>query len=69
LQPRSAHTANHVSIDVTGIKDFVAQLRYRGAKVIDDVCQQEHGETALIEDPSGNLIALLDTTTSKFPHD
>jgi hypothetical protein len=24
--------------------------------VIDDVCQQEHGETALIKDPSGNLI-------------
>jgi len=69
LQPRSADAANHVSIEVTGIKDFVAQLKAKGAYVIDDVCQQEHGETALIEDPSGNLIALLDTATSKFPHD
>ena len=69
LQPRSADAANHVSIEVTGIKDFVAKLRSEGAKVIDDVCQQEHGATALIEDPSGNLIALLDTATSKFPHD
>jgi predicted enzyme related to lactoylglutathione lyase len=69
LQPRSADAANHVSIEVTGIKDFVAELRSKGAKVIDDVCQQEHGETALIEDPSGNLIALLDTATSKFLHD
>jgi len=69
LQPRSDEAANHVSIEVTGIKDFVAELKARGAKVIDDVCQQEHGETALIEDSSGNLIALLDTATSKFPHD
>jgi catechol 2,3-dioxygenase-like lactoylglutathione lyase family enzyme len=56
LQPRFTDAANHVSIEVAGIKDFVAELRSKGAKVIDDVCQQEHGETALIEDPSGNLI-------------
>ena len=69
LQPRSADAANHISIEVMGIKDFVAELQSKGAKVIDDVCLREHGETALIEDPSGNLIALLDTATSKFPHD
>jgi len=69
LQPRNGDAANHVSIEVTGIRDVVADLKAKGAKVIDDVCQQEHGETALIEDPSGNLIALLDTATSKFPHD
>jgi catechol 2,3-dioxygenase-like lactoylglutathione lyase family enzyme len=69
LQPRCEDAANHVSIEVTGIKNFVADLKARGAKVIDDVCQREHGETALIEDPSGNLIALIDTATSRFPHD
>jgi predicted enzyme related to lactoylglutathione lyase len=68
LQPKFDGAATHVSIEVTGIKDFVADLKARGARVIEEVCQQEHGETALIEDPSGNLIALLDTATSKFPH-
>ena len=69
LQPRSEDAINHISIEVTDIKNFVADLKARGARVIDDVCQQEHGETALIEDPSGNLIALIDTATSCFPHD
>ncbi len=69
LQPRFEGATNHVSIEVTGIKNFVADLKARGAKVIEDVCQQEYGETALIEDPSGNLIALIDTATSGFPHD
>ncbi len=69
LQPRYEDATNHVSIEVTGIGSFVADLKARGTKVIEDVCQQEHGETALVEDPSGNLIALIDTATSKFPHD
>jgi catechol 2,3-dioxygenase-like lactoylglutathione lyase family enzyme len=69
LQPRSEEAANHVSIEVTGIRNFVAELKARGARVIEEVCQQEHGETALIEDPSGNMIALIDTATSRFRHD
>ena len=69
IQPRSEDATNHVSIEVTGIRNFVADLKAKGAKVIDDVCQQEHGETALVEDPFGNLIALVDTATSRFPHD
>jgi predicted enzyme related to lactoylglutathione lyase len=69
LQPRFDDATNHVSIEVTGIESFVADLKAKGAKMIEDVCQQEHGETALIEDPSGNVIALIDTATSKFPHD
>jgi len=69
LQPRSEDATNHISIEVTGIKNFVTDLKAKGAKVIDDVRPQEHGETALIEDPSGNLIALIDTATSRFPHD
>ena len=69
LQPRNEDAANHVSIEVTEIRKFVAELKSKGARVIEDVCQQEHGETALLEDPSGNLIALIDTATSSFPHD
>ncbi len=69
LQPAYTSATNHVSIEVTGIGDFVADLKAKGARVIEDVCQQEHGETAMLEDPSGNLIALLDTSTSKFAHD
>jgi predicted enzyme related to lactoylglutathione lyase len=69
LQPRHDNTASHVSIEVTDCKAFIADLKLKGARVIEDVCQQEHGETALLEDPSGNLIALIDTATSKFPHD
>jgi catechol 2,3-dioxygenase-like lactoylglutathione lyase family enzyme len=69
LQPAYAGAANHVSIEVTSIREVVVDLKAKGARVIEDVCQQDHGETALLEDPSGNLIALLDTSTSKFPHD
>ena len=69
LQPRYDNAANHVSIEVVDITDFVADLKARGATVIEDVCRQEHGETALLEDPSGNLIALIDTASSKFLHD
>jgi len=69
LQPASGDAAKHVPIEVTGIKEFVAELKARGGRVLEEVCQQEHGETALIEDPSGRLIALIDTATSKFPHD
>jgi catechol 2,3-dioxygenase-like lactoylglutathione lyase family enzyme len=69
LQPRYKDAANHVSIEVTDIRNYVADLKAKGARVIEDVCAQEHGETALLEDPSGNLIALIDTSTSKFPHD
>lgn len=68
IQPRYDNSAAHVSIEVTDIKSFVSDLKAKGARVIEDVCQQEHGETALLEDPSGNLIALIDTATSKFPH-
>jgi catechol 2,3-dioxygenase-like lactoylglutathione lyase family enzyme len=69
LQPAYTSATNHVSIEVTRIRDFVADLKTKGARLIEDVCQQEHGETALLEDPSGNLIALIDTSTSKFAHD
>ena len=69
LQPTDTSATNHVSIEVTSITDFVADLKAKGARVVEDICQQEHGETAMLEDPSGNLIALIDTSTSKFPHD
>jgi catechol 2,3-dioxygenase-like lactoylglutathione lyase family enzyme len=69
LQPAYTSATNHVSIEVTSIRDFVADLKAKGARVIEDICQQEHGETAMLEDPSGNLIALIDTSTSKFAHD
>jgi predicted enzyme related to lactoylglutathione lyase len=69
LQPRYDNAANHVSIEVVDITDFVADLKARGATVIEDACRQEHGETALLENPSGNLIALIDTASSKFLHD
>src|SRR5271170_8266785 len=69
LQPTDTSATNHVSIEVTSITDFVADLKAKGARVVEDICQQEHGETAMIEDPSGNLIALIDTSTSKFAHD
>jgi catechol 2,3-dioxygenase-like lactoylglutathione lyase family enzyme len=69
LEPRHEGAANHVSLEVTGIRDFVDDLKARGARLIEGVCQQDYGETALLEDPSGNLVALLDTSTSKFPHD
>jgi catechol 2,3-dioxygenase-like lactoylglutathione lyase family enzyme len=69
LQPAYTSATNHVSIEVTRIRDFVADLKAKGARVIEDICQQEHGETAMLEDPSGNLIALIDTSTSKFAHD
>jgi predicted enzyme related to lactoylglutathione lyase len=69
LQPRADDPAAHVSLEVTGIKDFVDHLKAKGARVIEEICQQEHSETALLADPSGNIVALIDTATSKFPHD
>jgi predicted enzyme related to lactoylglutathione lyase len=69
LQPRYDNARAHVSLEVTDIRQVVADLRSSGAHILEDVCQQDHGETALVEDPSGNLIALIDTATSKFPHD
>ncbi len=69
LQPAYAGAANHVSIEVSSIREVVADLEAKGARVIEGICRQEHGETAMLEDPSGNLIALIDTSTSKFAHD
>ena len=69
LQPRYANAATHVSLEVTDIRNVIADFKSRGARVVEDVCPQDYGETALLEDPSNNLIALIDTTTSKFPHD
>jgi catechol 2,3-dioxygenase-like lactoylglutathione lyase family enzyme len=61
--------ANHVSIEVTDIGSYVAELKARGAKVVEEVRREDFGEFALIEDPSGNPIFLVDTATSQYPHD
>ncbi|MGH7779152.1 MAG: VOC family protein [Candidatus Binataceae bacterium] len=61
--------ASHIAIEVTDIKNYVAELRGKGAKVIEDVCRENFGEFALIEDPSGNAIFLIDTAASQYPHD
>lgn len=61
--------ASHVALEVTDIKNYVAELKAKGAKITDDVCREDFGEFALIEDPSGNAIFLIDTATSQYPHD
>lgn len=69
LQPPGAAEPNHVSIDVGDLRDFVDRLKSRGVKVVEPVVKQDFGDSALIADPSGNVIALIDLSTSKMPHD
>lgn len=71
LQPQPPHGDDppHVSFDVSDIRTFVANLHAKGVRVIEPVTTQEFGDSALIEDPSGNVVALIDLSTSKKPHE
>ena len=60
---------NRISIEVTDIRNYIAELKTKGAKVVEEVFREDFGEFALIEDPSGNPIFLIDPATSKYPHD
>ena len=68
-QPPGGGEVSHISIEVTGIKSFIGEVRAKGARVIEDVRREDFGEFALIVDPSGNPIFLIDTSTSQYPHD
>ena len=58
-----------VSVDVSDIRSFVDGLRARGVKIIEPVTKQDFGDSALFADPSGNLVSLVDLSTSKMPQD
>jgi predicted enzyme related to lactoylglutathione lyase len=68
LQP-NGNDPPHVSIDVGDIRAFVGKLQAEGVKIIEPVTKQDSGDSAVIEDPSGNAISLIDLSTSKMPHD
>jgi len=69
LQRPNGNERAHVSVDVSDIHSFVDELRTRGVKIIEPVARQGFGDSALIADPSGNLVSLVDLSTSKMPHD
>jgi predicted enzyme related to lactoylglutathione lyase len=58
-----------VCVGVGELRDFVRELEARGVKVISPVTAQDFGDSALIEDPSGNVIALIDLATSEMRPD
>jgi hypothetical protein len=47
----------------------VDELQAKGVRVLEPVRTQEFGDSAPIEDPSGNVVAFIDLSTSKMPHD
>jgi len=69
LQGPNGNEPAHVSVDVSDIRSFVDELRARGVKIIEPVTKQDFGDTAPIADPSGNVVSLVDLSTSKMPHD
>lgn len=58
----------HVSFDVTGLAGFLDQLRGQGVNILEPYTKAEYGDHAIITDPAGNPIYLIDLATSKFPH-
>lgn len=71
LQPQPANATDpaHALLDVGDIRGFVGKLQAEGVKIVEPVRNQDYGDSALIADPSGNVIALVDLSTSKMPHD
>jgi predicted enzyme related to lactoylglutathione lyase len=69
LQPPNGNEPPHVSVDVSDIRSFVDELRARGVEIVQPVTKQDFGDSALIADPSGNIVSLVDLSTSKMPHD
>ena len=69
LQRTHRNEPPHVSMDVSDIRSFVGELRARGVKIVEPVTGWHFGDSALIADPSGNVISLVDLSTSKMPHD
>ena len=71
LQPQqpNGNEPAHVSVDVSEIRSFVDELRTRGVRIIEPVTRQDFGDSALIADPSDNVVSLVDLSTSKMPHD
>ena len=65
LQRPNGNEPAHVSVDVSDIRSFVDELRARGVKIIEPVTKQAFGDSALIADPSGNVVSLVDLCTSK----
>jgi predicted enzyme related to lactoylglutathione lyase len=68
-QSQEGNDTVRVSIDVSEIRGFVADLEAKGVTIIEQVRKQDYGDSALIADPSGNVIGLIDLSTSKMPHD
>jgi predicted enzyme related to lactoylglutathione lyase len=69
LQPPNGNEPPHVSVEVSDIRSFVDELQARGVNVVQPVTKQDFGDSALIADPSGNIVSLVDLSTSKMPHD
>jgi predicted enzyme related to lactoylglutathione lyase len=69
LQGPNGDEPAHISMDVNDICSFIDQLRARGVKIGEPVTKQDFGDSALVADPSGNIVSLVDLSTSKMPHD
>jgi len=53
--------APHVLFEVSGIREMVDALAADGVEILSPVESSDIGETALIRDPSGNVIELIET--------
>jgi len=65
LQRPNGNKPAHVSVNVSDIRSFVDELLARGVKIIEPVTKQDFGDAALIADSSGNVVSLVDLSTSK----
>ena len=50
----------HVMLKVSGLEMLVSDLKAQGAIDLDGPRKQPYGATALVEDPSGNTIELIE---------
>ena len=69
LQPANTTDPVHLSLDVSDIRGFVDELQHKGVRLVEPIKRLDFGDSALIADPSGNVIGLIDLSASKVPHD
>ena len=55
----------HVMLKVSGLAKLVGDLQAQGGTVLDGPRKQAYGVTALVKDPSGNTVELIEPVTEK----
>ena len=56
----------HISFDVANLAPFVDRLRRAGVNILEPVTKAEYGDHAVVTDPSGNIVYLVDQAPLKY---